>query len=484
MSAAALPVVVIGAGPIGLAAAAHLVARHETPLVLEAGSAVGASVLKWAHVRVFSPWCYNTDRAAVFLLEQAGWSPPSPDTLPTGRDLVERYLQPLAALPALAPHLRLNARVLSVTRQGYDKMKSPGRDAAPFAVRVALDGVEQEIAAKAVIDASGTYTRPNPLGGNGVPAIGEAACADQIVYGIPDVLGMDRERYAGRRVLVVGSGHSAFNALLDLGTLSEQEPATRITWAIRTTDMRRLFGGGADDGLPARGSLGTMTRALVDTGRLTLVSGFSTERLTRAADGIVVSSADRDLAPVDEIIGATGFRPDLSLLTELRVDLDPAVEAPSALAPLIDPNLHSCGSVPPHGEAELRHPEAGFYIVGMKSYGRAPTFLMLTGYEQVRSVVAAIAGDIEAARNVELVLPETGVCSTDPDEPACCGSEPAAPAVAFEAACCAPAPAAIAVGNEACCEPAPGAVPNELPVMVGVGVGAASPSTDASACCR
>jgi hypothetical protein len=118
------------------------------------------------------------------------------------------------------------------------------------------------------------------------------------------------------------------------------------------------------------------------------------------------------LPPVDEIIAATGFRPDLEPLSELRLGLDPAVESPLALASLIDPNIHSCGSVPPHGAEELQHPESDFYIVGMKSYGRAPTFLMLTGYEQVRSVAAAIAGDWEAAREVRLVLPETGVCSS------------------------------------------------------------------------
>jgi hypothetical protein len=281
---------------------------------------------------------------------------------------------------------------------------------------------------------------------------------------------------------------------------------------VRRTDTRQLFGGGANDGLPARGTLGTMTRQLVESGRLTLVTGFGIERLTRTPAGIVVSSADRDLAPVDEIIGATGFRPDLSLLTELRIDLDATVEAPSALAPLIDPNLHSCGSVPPHGEAELRHPEAGFYIVGMKSYGRAPTFLMLTGYEQVRSVVAAIAGDLEAAHNVELVLPETGVCSTDPGEPACCGSEPAATpetatAEPATAACCAPAPAptvarasedaaasaccspagpATATGESACCA-APTAgidVLDPVPVLVGAGVTATDPDADARPCCR
>ena len=97
----------------------------------------------------------------------------------------------------------------------------------------------------------------------------------------------------------------------------------------------------------------------------------------------------------------------------MRLDLDPAVESPRALAPLIDPNVHSCGTVPPHGAEELKHPDANLFVIGMKSYGRAPTFLMLTGYEQARSVVSAIAGDWEAARRVELVLPETGVCSTD-----------------------------------------------------------------------
>ena len=116
---------------------------------------------------------------------------------------------------------------------------------------------------------------------------------------------------------------------------------------------------------------------------------------------------------MDEIIAATGFRPDWSILSEVRLDLDPAVESPRALAPLIDPNVHSCGTVPPHGAEELKQPDANLFVIGMKSYGRAPTFLMLTGYEQARSVVSAIAGDWDAARRVELVLPETGVCSTD-----------------------------------------------------------------------
>jgi hypothetical protein len=175
--------------------------------------------------------------------------------------------------------------------------------------------------------------------------------------------------------------------------------------------MARAYGGGANDALPARGELGERIRALVERGMVQLITGWRTDRLERTPDGIVAFAGEQALAPVDEIIVATGLRPNLAMLGELRLGLDPTVEAPTALAPLIDPNVHSCGTVPPHGADELLHPEPNFYMIGMKSYGRAPTFLMLTGYEQARSVVAALAGDWKAARRVELTLPETGVCS-------------------------------------------------------------------------
>jgi thioredoxin reductase len=411
-----LPVAVIGAGPVGLAAAVHLLAQGEEPLIFEAGPVAGANVLAWGHVRLFSPWGYMVDAAARELLTAAGdWVAPDPGVYPTGRELVEGYLAPLAALPAVRSRLRLNARVVQVTRDGFDKMKTDGREEAPFALTVrGSDGTEERVLAKAVIDASGTTATPNPLGAAGVPAIGEEQAAERIFSGIPDVLGAHRDRYAGRRVLVVGSGHSAFNALLDLVELADEAPGTTVTWAIRRPGNRldTLFGGGINDALPARGELGGRVQRLVAEQRLRLVSGFKAARLTETEDGILLAGDDEVIGPVDEIVAATGFRPDFSLLSELRLDLDPAVESPRSLAPLIDPNVHSCGSVPPHGEAELRHPESGAYVVGMKSYGRAPTFLMLTGYEQVRSVAAAIAGDWDAARDVQLVLPETGVCSS------------------------------------------------------------------------
>ncbi len=450
------PVVVIGAGPVGLAAAAHLIARDIEPLVLERGERIGASVAEWSHVRFFSPWRYSVDRAAADLLEASDWVAPELDSYPTGGDLISRYLQPLANLPAMRPHIRLGSNVVSVTRDGFDKMKTPGREAAPFVVTVRTADGEETVLARAVIDASGTWTHPNPLGASGRPAIGEWAVADQIAYGIPDVLGTARERYAGRRVLVVGSGHSAFNVLIDLVDLADEASGTTITWAIRRpgNESRNLFGGGINDALPARGELGARVQRLVADGRLQLVTGVRIAKLEKTAEGIVVSGQDSVLQPVDEIIAATGFRPNLEPLSELRLGLDSAVESPLALAPLIDPNVHSCGSVPPHGAEELKHPEADFYIVGMKSYGRAPTFLMLTGYEQVRSVAAALAGDWEAARDVQLVLPETGVCSTAPLADrgvACCA--PAASADPVEAAaCCGSAePVGVTAGAASCC---------------------------------
>jgi thioredoxin reductase len=435
-----LPVVVIGAGPVGIAAAAHLLERGLTPLVLEAGESVGAGMLRWAHVRMFSPWEFTIDRAAAALLERHGWDAPDLAQFPTGGEVVKRYLRPLAGVPQIRPHLRFGARVTGVTRHRRDRMKDAQRNDAPFVVRYEDADGEHEVLAQAVIDASGTIETPNPLGASGMPVMGERALADRIFYGMPDVTGQHRERYSGKRVLVLGSGHSAFNVLNDLARLSKQAPGTRIQWAIRRGSLRRVLGGGEHDQLQERGRLGLTIGRLAAEGVLDVATDFHLDRLERTPEGIVAWSDGRALAPVDEIVGATGFRPDTRLLSELRIALDHGTQAPVALAPLIDPNLHSCGSVRPHGAEELAHPDAGVYVVGMKSYGRAPTFLLLTGYEQVRSVVAAIAGDWEASRRVELVLPETGVCITHFEEgdaasgAACCGTEPG-PSTATASGC-------------------------------------------------
>ncbi|WP_460889685.1 FAD-dependent oxidoreductase [Promicromonospora xylanilytica] len=440
-----LPVIVIGAGPVGLAAAAHLAERGIQPLVIEAGDGAGAAVARWGHVRLFSPWRYDVDAAARRLLMSADaagaepWTEPDPDTLPTGAELVERYLAPLAdaLVNGAGAQIRYGTRVLAVTKDGADRSRSLGRERLPYLVRLATaptggaggTGTVEEIRAQAVIDASGTYEQPNPLGTSGLPTLGEPESAPFLTGALPDVLGRDRDRFAGRHTLVVGMGHSAANTLLSLVQLAEQEAAqgnrsTRVTWAIRGGSPRRLYGGGTGDDLPARGLLGTRLRDAVEAGRIELLTRVAIDRLEPSTDPAndtvrVLGTARRDGGDgaldltVHNIAAATGFRPDLAMLREIRLDLDPVVEAPRQIAPLIDPNLHSCGTVPAHGEAELTHPDAGFYLVGMKSYGRAPTFLLATGYEQVRSIAAALAGDRAAADSVELNLPATGVCSSD-----------------------------------------------------------------------
>jgi len=422
------PVAVIGGGPVGLAAAAHLARRRVPFLLFEGGSQVGASVREWGHVRLFSPWRHLVDPVAAELLEGAGWTPPPPERLPRGAEIVAELLEPLAQHPLIAPNLRLGHQVTGVARAGADRLRSTGREEAPFELHLQGPEGEEVILARAVIDASGTWRSPNPMGSSGLPALGEGRHRDRVCYGIPDVRGTERERFAGRRVAVVGKGHSAFQLLLDLVSLRREVPEGTIHWVLRGPVSPKLFGGGVGDELPARGLLGNRLRAALASGAITPHPSFPIRSMEGhpEGDGLTLISGRGDrIEGVDEVLVATGFRPDLSLTRELRLALDEVSEAPLALAPMIDPNLHSCGTVAPHGFRELGHPEAGYYTVGMKSYGRAPTFLLLTGYEQVRSVVAAIDGDLESAGRVELVLPETGVCGSDLDGAGvgvgCCG---------------------------------------------------------------
>ncbi|MFF2406763.1 NAD(P)-binding domain-containing protein [Streptomyces sp. NPDC058092] len=421
VSATALPTVVIGAGPIGLAAAAHLVERGIEPLVLEAGPRAASAVREWSHVRLFSTWSELVDPAAEKLLAPTGWTAPDGAAYPSGGDWAERCLQPLA--DALGSRVRYGARVTGVSRLGRDRVVDADRAAQPFTVHLALaDGTEERITARAVIDASGTWTGPGPIGADGLPALGERAATERISYRVPDLDDPAvRSRYAGRRTAVIGSGASAFTALAYLAGLAEDVPGTHVVWILRRGISGSTFGGGTADQLPARGALGLAAKEAVDDGHADAVTGFRTTAVEGFGDQLVLVAEDgRRLDPVDEVIALTGFRPDTGVLSELRLNLDERLQAPVELAPLIDPNQHSCGTVYPHGAKELAHPEQDVYVVGMKSYGRAPTFLAMTGYEQVRSVAAALAGDREAAERVELTLPETGVCGgaglfDDPD---------------------------------------------------------------------
>ena len=221
--------------------------------------------------------------------------------------------------------------------------------------------------ADAVIDVSGTWFSPNPAGSNGLPAIGERESTGRIAYGMPDVRGAARVKYAGKTVAVLGAGHSAVGTLIDLVQLAGEVPGTKPIWLLRGTEPAKAFGGGSNDKLAARGELGTAFAALVAAGKIGVETGFGVTHISESEGRLRISAGaccGARSVVADELVVSTGFRPDLSFLSELRLRLDPAIEAPVALAPLIDPNEHSCGTVRPHGARELAHDEPGFYLAG------------------------------------------------------------------------------------------------------------------------
>ncbi|PIJ98167.1 NAD(P)-binding domain-containing protein [Lysinibacillus sphaericus] len=408
-----LPIVIIGAGPIGLAAAAHLVEQNQSFILLESGNEIAHNIRTWGHVTLFSPWRYNINKAAKSLLEGADWVVPNLETIPTGHELIDLYLKPLAELKQIKPSIRLNSKVVGISRQLNDKMKSKNRFNQSFNIYVEKEDDIDIIEAKAVIDATGTWGNPNPANSTGVWLKNEKALADHIEYGIPDI-NTNPKRYANKKIAVIGGGHSAINTLLTLAELQKDNPSTKLVWIMRKRSVKEAYGGEEKDALAARGALGIRIHELVDTGKIEVVTPFYISQVKKEENIHIVGTINGEqkvLTGFDELIVNAGNRPDFTMNNELRLSIDTATESVQALAPLIDPNEHSCGTVRAHGEEILRQPEKNFYIVGAKSYGRAPTFLMATGYEQVRSIAAYLSGDEEASKRVELELPETGVCS-------------------------------------------------------------------------
>ncbi|QPQ30804.1 NAD(P)-binding domain-containing protein [Lysinibacillus sp. JNUCC 51] len=410
-----LPIVIIGAGPIGLAAAAHLVEKNQSFILLEAGSEIAHNIRTWGHVTLFSPWRYNINKTAKILLEETDWHEPILETLPTGHELIDLYLKPLAELAQIKPFIQLNSKVVGISRQLNDKMKSKNRENQSFKIYVEKGDDISIIEASAVIDATGTWGNPNPANSTGIWLQTEKALAEHIEYGIPDIK-VNSSRYTNKKIAVIGGGHSAINTLLSLVELQKENPSTKLVWIMRKNSVDEVYGGKEKDALEARGALGIRIQELVDTGKIEVVTPFYISMVKKDKKINIIGTLNDEqtvLSGFDELIVNAGNRPDFTINNELRLSIDTVTESVQALAPLIDPNVHSCGTVRAHGEEILRQPEKDFYIVGAKSYGRAPTFLMATGYEQVRSIAAYLSGDVEASQRMELELPETGVCSSN-----------------------------------------------------------------------
>ncbi|HEY6925393.1 MAG TPA: FAD-dependent oxidoreductase [Steroidobacteraceae bacterium] len=396
-----LPVVVIGAGPVGLAAAIQLLKRNIPVVVFEAGTSAGSNISTWGHVQMFSPWRSNLDDTCTALLRESGWQSPPLDHCPTGKEFLDHYLHRLAAMPSLASTVRWGTRVAAVSRKGLGRTRADNRATRPFELTtVEPSGRTQRMNAAAVIDASGAWGQHAPLGASGLPALGEGKCRDRISYGMPDIAGADRRRYMGKRLLVVGSGYSAIGNLVACGELIDLDPRTKVFWALRSADITRALGKSADN-YPQTRRLRDRLGALLSAAKIKALSPFELEAIEADGSGsLVVQGYEQDerrAVAVDHIISATGVRPDFSIHSELWLELNPVFECAKGIACLIDPTTHSCGSIRLHGANELAHPEPNFFIVGMKSYGRASTFLLPNGYEQARSVAAYLAGDVKQA---------------------------------------------------------------------------------------
>ena len=391
---------IVGAGPIGLEAAVAALDAGFDVHVFERGEP-GAHVLAWGHVRMFTPWRMNLGPASRARLERAGWKAPEPETCPTGAEYVIRYLQPLAALPGIKERVHAHAQVVHIGRRGLLK----GDDGAgrrrehPFRLLVRdPGGRESFLHAYSVIDASGVYGQPNWAGDGGIPARSELYLAPQLSYHPDDVLGLARDRYAGRRVMVIGAGTSAATTVEALARLAQQAPGTQIVWVTRRA-ADEVLPPIADDPLSERHRLYARARALVRGGDPAIthvggarVEGFEFNSATHRYRVTLLLGEEPQIEEVERIVVNTGLGPDDSLYRELQVHECYSSRGPMKLAAaLAGAGASDCLTVPAFGAEQLVNPEPDFYILGHKSYGRNPSFLLETGFRQVADVVAVLA---------------------------------------------------------------------------------------------
>jgi thioredoxin reductase len=377
---------VIGAGPTGLAAALGAVRLGWTVTVLEKDG-IGSSLHKWGATRFFSPVSMNVPPGATEIL---GTSLPPDDAILTGAEFAEAVLVPLATSGPLAGSVMTNHRVVAVGRAGLirgDYFRHPIRSERGFRVLADTPDGEQVFEADAVIDASGIYDQPVSLGVGGIPARGERALSARLIRTL-GALDDKLEELAGRAVLLVGHGHSAANAIVRLAQLATRAAGTRVIWATRSLNRRPCQEVAADP-LPERQQIVCQANhlAMSPPAWLRVERRASIEAITPADSGsVLVSLTGGRHCEADEIVALTGYRPDLSILSELTVGIDPATEGASGLGRALS-KVTDCLSTPAVAPEDLESGEPGFYLAGAKSYGRARTFLLKTGYDQLATIL-------------------------------------------------------------------------------------------------
>ena len=386
-------IAIIGAGPVGLEAALAALAHGHRVSVFERGE-VGDSVRRWGHVRMFSPFGMNVSLRGIERLKKLGQPLPDPDAFLTGTEYVAQYLAPLAE--RLGEEIvHTNAEVAALGRCEILKHEQIGartRMETPFRLLLRRGTREWGEEADAIFDCTGTFATPNHLGDGGMPAVGEAAAKPLITYGVPDILGRQRWLFENRRVLVVGSGHSAATAVRDLAAI----PDTRIVWATRrgmTPPCLRI----ENDPLEERDRLSAEVNELAESDDIDFRRDSTVLALKQTDDGLMVmlgNSTGSESIVVDRVIAAVGFRPDLELARELQARTCYATEgAYNLAASLLGEESGDCLAPRTGGVETLTHPEPGYFTLGMKSYGRSPDFLIRTGREQVEAVLGSLEKD-------------------------------------------------------------------------------------------
>ena len=400
-------IAIVGAGPIGLEAAAAAHATGHTVTVLERGE-IAEHVRQWGHVRLFTRFGMNAGPAGRALLAAAGVGLPADDELLTGAEWRSRYLVPLAEALGERVTLETGAVVHHVSRQRLLKNDAVGRPAerAADGFRLLYDRhhAEHVLAADAVLDCSGTWATPNWLGPGGTPARGERAVRAAICLHPPDVLGADFDRYAGRHTLLIGDGDSAATTVLSLLDVAERVAGTRVTWATRSAGDGPLTVI-EHDPLPERHAVALRANAAAREGKATWVPGTQVVEIAKDAAGFAVrleGPAGPQEIRADEVVATIGYEPDDSLYRELQVHECYASRAPMKLAAALlaaaGEGKTDCLDLGGFGPDVLVNPEPRFFILGAKSYGKTSAFLLQTGYEQVRDVMGLLGG--QAARRL------------------------------------------------------------------------------------